>query len=103
MTNGSEEGWDIVTQILDMRSKLFPVLYYATSDRVTPGFALYSKKTSVTPEFVVFNPGDLERARSMYFRRFVHLRDYVPSIDDIIGAMEQLELGLGDGEVDGRR
>ena len=82
-------GQEIMSQIKEMYDLLNQPLYYATSEYVERGKVLYSAGTLATPESIVVHPDDLEKV-SIPGRRLVHLRDYKPTLGEVIVLLEDM-------------
>lgn len=64
--------------MMEMRDKLYRRVYYGTSDQLPRGQAIYSAKTTRTPEFIVLHPDDLEEFKAGLGEmiKLVHLREF---------------------------
>lgn len=82
-------GLEIVSQIREMYELLNQPLYYVTSEYVERGKVLYSAGTLATPESIVVHPDDLAKV-SIPGRRLVHLRDYKPTLGEVIVLLEDM-------------
>lgn len=58
------------------------VLYYGTSDAITPGKVLIQEGRSGMPQAIYCHPDDLEGLHRQIPQRLVHIREWQPTTED---------------------
>ena len=65
-------------KLQEVTDNYFPTLYYGLTNYVEKGILYHCKETSLSPEFIVCNPDDLETIKSLFkWRRLVHISKYL--------------------------
>ena len=79
---------EIVEAILKMKRAIEEskqILYYATNDDIPEGDILFAEENDYHPRFIVFNSKRIQHIKSeLVGVRLVHLRDYMPTVDDLL-------------------
>jgi len=79
MTYTTTEKGDTLTyeKLIEVLDEGFSTLYYGTASYVDQGILYHSKKTSISPEFIICNPEDLDQVKNLIrHRRLLHISKY---------------------------